>query len=127
MTSRATVTAVGSDVTRFRVGDEVYGRPRDGRVGTFAQRLAVHEDDLAHRPGTISMAEAASVPLVALTAWQALVERANVQPGQKVLIHAGSGVSARTRSSWPSTSGPPWPRRPGRQTCAGSRSSEPTS
>ena len=86
-----TVTAGGSDVTRFTVGDEVYGRPRDGRVGTFAQRLAVHEDDLAHRPGTISTAEAASVPLVALTAWQALVERANVQPGQKVLIHAGSG------------------------------------
>jgi NADPH:quinone reductase-like Zn-dependent oxidoreductase len=86
-----TVIAVGSDVTRFTVGDEVYGRPRDGRVGTFAQRLAVHEDDLAHRPGTISMTEAASVPLVALTAWQALVERANMQPGQKVLIHAGSG------------------------------------
>jgi NADPH:quinone reductase-like Zn-dependent oxidoreductase len=86
-----TVIAVGSDVTRFTVGDEVYGRPRDGRVGTFAQRLAVHEDDLAHRPGTISTTEAASVPLVALTAWQALVERANVQPGQKVLIHAGSG------------------------------------
>jgi NADPH:quinone reductase-like Zn-dependent oxidoreductase len=86
-----TVMAVGSDVTRFTVGDEVYGRPRDGRVGTFAQRLAVREDDLARRPGTISTAEAASVPLVALTAWQALVERANVQPGQKVLIHAGSG------------------------------------
>jgi NADPH:quinone reductase-like Zn-dependent oxidoreductase len=86
-----TVIAVGSDVTRFTVGDEVYGRPRDGRVGTFAQRLAVHEDDLAHRPQSISTAEAASVPLVALTAWQALVERANVQPGQKVLIHAGSG------------------------------------
>jgi NADPH:quinone reductase-like Zn-dependent oxidoreductase len=86
-----TVIAVGSDVTRFTVGDEVYGRPRDGRVGTFAQRLAVDEDDLAHRPRTTSTAEAASVPLVALTAWQALVERAKVQPGQKVLIHAGSG------------------------------------
>lgn len=86
-----TVTAIGAVVTRFTVGEEVYGRPRDGRIGTFAQRLAVHEDDLAHRPRTISMAEAASVPLVALTAWQALIERANVQPGQKVLIHAGSG------------------------------------
>jgi NADPH:quinone reductase-like Zn-dependent oxidoreductase len=85
------VIAIGSDVTRFTVGEEVYGRPRDGRVGTFAQRLAVREDDLARRPGTISTAEAASVPLVALTAWQALVERANVQSGQKVLIHAGSG------------------------------------
>lgn len=86
-----TVMAVGAKATKFSVGDEVYGRPRDGRIGTFAPRLAVHEEDLAHRPMTISMAEAASVPLVALTAWQALVERANVQSGQKVLIHAGSG------------------------------------
>jgi NADPH:quinone reductase-like Zn-dependent oxidoreductase len=73
------------------VGDEVYGRVRDGRIGTFAERIAVHEDDLASKPASLSMAEAASVPLVALTAWQALVERANLQPGQKVLIHAGSG------------------------------------
>ena len=85
------VTRVGSAVTRFSVGDEVYGRPRDGRIGTFAQRIAVHEDDLATKPASLSMAEAASVPLVALTAWQALVERAHLQPGQKVLIHAGSG------------------------------------
>jgi NADPH:quinone reductase-like Zn-dependent oxidoreductase len=85
------VTRVGPAVTRFAVGHEVYGRPRDGRVGTFAQRIAVHEDDLATKPTSLSMAEAASVPLVALTAWQALVERAHVQPGQKVLIHAGSG------------------------------------
>jgi NADPH:quinone reductase-like Zn-dependent oxidoreductase len=85
------VTRVGSAVTRLRVGDEVYGRVRDGRIGTFAERIAVHEDDLASKPASLSMAEAASVPLVALTAWQALVERANLQPGQKVLIHAGSG------------------------------------
>lgn len=86
-----TVAAVGSSVTRFAVGDEVYGRPRDRRIGTFAERLAVDQADLARRPTSISMVEAASAPLVALTAWQALVERANVQPGQKVLIHAGSG------------------------------------
>ena len=73
------------------MGDEVYARPRDGRIGTFAERIAVHEDDLATKPASLSMAEAASVPLVALTAWQALVERAHLQPGQKVLIHAGSG------------------------------------
>jgi len=85
------VTRVGSAVTRLRVGDEVYGRPRDGRIGTFAERIAVHEDDLATKPASLSMAEAASVPLVALTAWQALVERAHLQRGQKVLIHAGSG------------------------------------
>jgi NADPH:quinone reductase-like Zn-dependent oxidoreductase len=85
------VSRVGPRVTRFAVGDEVYGRVRDGRIGTFAERIAVHEDDLASKPATLSMAEAASAPLVALTAWQALVERANLQPGQKVLIHAGSG------------------------------------
>jgi NADPH:quinone reductase-like Zn-dependent oxidoreductase len=78
-------------VSRFAVGDEVYGRPRDGRIGTFAERIAVHEHDLATKPASLSMAEAASVPLVALTAWQALVQRAHLQPGQKVLIHAGSG------------------------------------
>ena len=122
-----TVTAVGSDVTGFTVGEEVYGRPRDGRVGTFARRLAVCEDDLAHRPGTISMAEAASVPLVALTAWQALVERANVQPGQKVLIHAGSGgvgtYAIQLAKHLGATVGRP---RPGRRTCAGSKNWVPT-
>jgi NADPH:quinone reductase-like Zn-dependent oxidoreductase len=85
------VARVGSAATRFSVGDQVYGRPRDGRVGTFAERIAVDEDDLAIKPASLSMADAASVPLVALTAWQALVERANLQPGQKVLIHGGSG------------------------------------
>src|SRR6266516_138616 len=85
------VTRVGSAVTRLRVGDEVYGRVRDGRIGTFAERIAVHEDDLAIKPANLSMAEAASVPLVALTAWQVLVERANLKPGQNVLVHAGSG------------------------------------
>lgn len=85
------VIATGPGVTRVTVGDQVYARPRDGKIGTFAEQLAVHEDDLALKPRTLSMTEAASVPLVALTAWQALVERANVQPGQKVLVHAGSG------------------------------------
>jgi NADPH:quinone reductase-like Zn-dependent oxidoreductase len=85
------VTGVGARVTRFGVGDEVYARPRDGQIGTFAERIAVHEDDLARKPAALSMAEAASVPLVALTAWQALVEKANLQRGQKVLVHAGSG------------------------------------
>jgi len=56
------VTRIGPAVTRFDVGDEVYGRPRDGRIGTFAQRIAVHEDDLAIKPASLSMAEAASVP-----------------------------------------------------------------
>ncbi len=85
------VSRVGSAVTRVSVGDEIYARARDGRIGTFAERIAVHEDDLAIKPASLSMAHAASAPLVALTAWQALVEKANLQRGQKVLVHAGSG------------------------------------
>ncbi|MDF9815840.1 NADP-dependent oxidoreductase [Streptomyces sp. SPB162] len=85
------VLQVGSAVTRFAVGDAVYARPDKDRIGTFAELLAVHQDDLAPKPATLTMAEAASLPLVALTAWQALVERTHVQPGQKVLIHAGAG------------------------------------
>ncbi|MEU5951031.1 NADP-dependent oxidoreductase [Streptomyces sp. NPDC047525] len=86
-----TVVRTGPSVTRFAVGDEVYGRPDKDRIGTFAELLAVHQDDLAPKPAALTMTEAASLPLVALTAWQALVERAHVQPGQKVLIHAGAG------------------------------------
>lgn len=86
-----TVIRVGSKVRAFKPGDEVYARPDQERIGTFAERIAVHEADLALKPESISMEEAGSLPLVALTAWQALVERGNVQPGQKVLIHAGAG------------------------------------
>lgn len=86
-----TVLAVGSDVTRFKVGDEVFCRPRDGRIGTFAEQISVDQSDVALRPTSITVTEAASLPLVALTAWQALVERGQVRPGHKVLIHAGSG------------------------------------
>lgn len=85
------VTQVGARVTRFQVGDAVYGRPDKSRIGTFAEFIAVREQDLAPKPANTTMVEAASLPLVGLTAWQALVERTNVQPGQRVLIHAGSG------------------------------------
>ncbi|GHF70679.1 NADP-dependent oxidoreductase [Streptomyces sp. NRRL_ISP-5395] len=86
-----TVVRVGPAVTRFAVGDEIYARPDKDRIGTFAELIAVHQDDVAIKPAELTMEEAASLPLVALTAWQALVERAQVQPGQKVLIHAGAG------------------------------------
>jgi len=86
-----TVIRTGGKVTGFKPGDQVYARPRDHRVGTFAERIAINEADLALAPATISPVEAASLPLVALTAWQALVVRGNVKPGQKVLIHAGAG------------------------------------
>lgn len=86
-----TVIKVGPGVSRFKVGDEIYARPRDHRVGTFAEFIAIHQDDVALKPSTLTMEDASSIPLVALTAWQALVEVAKVKPGQKVFIQAGSG------------------------------------
>lgn len=86
-----TVIGVGAGVRGFTLGDQVYARPDKDRIGTFAERIAVAEADLALKPTTISIEEAGSLPLVALTAWQALVERGNVRPGQRVLIHAGAG------------------------------------
>jgi NADPH:quinone reductase-like Zn-dependent oxidoreductase len=85
------VVQVGSRVHRFKPGDEVYARLPDGRIGAFAEFSAIKEDDVAIKPKALTMEEAASIPLVGLTAWQALVERARLQQGQKVLIHAGSG------------------------------------
>ena len=85
------VLRVGSRVTRFKPGDEVYARPADHHIGTFAELIAVREEDLALKPKNLTMVEAASIPLVGLTAWQALVERGQLQRGQKVFIQAGSG------------------------------------
>lgn len=85
------VVRVGSKVRKFKLGDDVYARPRDGRIGTFAEFIAMDEADVALKPGNLSMEEAASIPLVGLTAWQALIERANLKRGQKVFIQAGSG------------------------------------
>ena len=85
------VARVGSRVRRFKPGDEVYARPADGRIGAFAEFIAIKEDDVAIKPKALSMEEAASIPLVGLTAWQALIERAGLKKGQKVFIQAGSG------------------------------------
>ena len=85
------VTEVGADVRDFKVGDEVYARPRDLRIGTFAEFIAIDQDDVAPKPDSLTLQEAAAVPLVALAAWQILVDRAHLQPGQKVLVHAGAG------------------------------------
>jgi NADPH:quinone reductase-like Zn-dependent oxidoreductase len=85
------VTQVGLRVRQFKPGDEVYARADDFRIGTFAEFVPVKEASLALKPKCLTMEEAASIPLVALTAWQALVERAQLQKGQKVFIQAGSG------------------------------------
>src|SRR5437667_3724863 len=85
------VVRVGSNVKRFKLGDEVYARPHKDRIGAFAEFISMNEDDVALKPKELTMEEAASIPLVGLTAWQALIERANLKKGQKILIHAGSG------------------------------------
>ena len=85
------VVRVGSGVRRFKPGDEVYARPETDRIGAFAEFISIKEDAVANKPKELTMEEAASIPLVGLTAWQALIERANLKRGQKVLIHAGSG------------------------------------
>lgn len=85
------VVRVGPRVRGLKVGDEVYGRPDASHIGTFAEFVAVTEDSVAIKPRNLSMEEAATIPLVGLTAWQALVERAKVKQGQKVFIQAGSG------------------------------------
>jgi NADPH:quinone reductase-like Zn-dependent oxidoreductase len=85
------VTKVGAGVRDFGVGDEVYARPRDLRIGTFAEYIAIDQDDVALKPASLTLHDAAAVPLVALAAWQILVEKAQLTPGQKVLVHAGAG------------------------------------
>ncbi|MFC4802943.1 NADP-dependent oxidoreductase [Neobacillus sp. GCM10023253] len=85
-----TIIQVGSKVTKFSSGDEVFGRPRKTRIGTFAEMIAVHEDDIALKPANLSFEEAASIPLVGLTTIQAF-EMMGLKAGQKVFIPAGSG------------------------------------
>ncbi|WNZ82023.1 NADP-dependent oxidoreductase [Pseudomonas sp. P108] len=85
------VIAVGAAVKGFKPGDAVYARVPEQRIGTFAERIAVDQNAVALKPANLSMEQAAAIPLVALTAWQALVDIARLQKGQKVLIHAGSG------------------------------------
>ena len=85
------VTAVGERVTRFAVGDEVYGSPSHGRQGTYAEQVAIDEGELAHKPRSIGHVEAASLPLVGLTAWQCLVTVGRVARGDRVFVQAGAG------------------------------------
>jgi NADPH:quinone reductase-like Zn-dependent oxidoreductase len=85
------VVQVGPGVRRFKPGDRVYARPPQDRIGSFAELISMNEDAVAIMPKKLIMEEAASIPLVGSTAWQALIERANLKKGQKVLIHAGAG------------------------------------
>ncbi|MCA0242237.1 MAG: NADP-dependent oxidoreductase [Proteobacteria bacterium] len=85
------VVKTGAAVRSVEVGDEVYAKLDDLRIGAFAAFAPVRESSLAPKPKGLTMTQAASLPLVALTAWQALVERAKLAKGQKIFIQAGSG------------------------------------
>ncbi|WP_377864907.1 NADP-dependent oxidoreductase [Bacillus sp. R86525] len=85
------IVKVGTKVTQFKVDDEIYARPRKNKIGTFAEYIAIHEDDIALKPKNLTFEEAASIPLVGLTSYQALHDIMQLQKGQKILIHAGSG------------------------------------
>ena len=85
------VLKAGSQARKFKVGDEVFARVDDFRIGSFAEYVPVRESSLALNPRGLTMEQAASIPLVGLTAWQALVEKAQLRAGQKVFIQAGSG------------------------------------
>lgn len=85
------VIKTGSKVSRFKVGDEVYSSSGNHHIGTYAEYISIPENEVAIKPKNLSMDEAASIPLVGLTSWQALVETANIKRGQKVFVQAGSG------------------------------------
>lgn len=85
------VVASGSQVTQWQVGDAVYSRPDLARNGTYAEFVAIRAGECARKPRTISHVEAASLPLAGITAWEAMMDTAQVRAGQRVLVHAGSG------------------------------------
>jgi len=85
------VTQTGSKVTKFKKGDRVFSRPGNGRTGSLAEFIAVDENELAPIPNNITFEEAASIPLVGLTSWQALFDIAHMKRGDRVFIQAGAG------------------------------------
>src|SRR5437870_8689447 len=85
------VEELGRGVSQFKIGDEVYSLPDPTRNGAYADYIVVREPELALKPKSLHHPRAAAVPLAALTAWQSLFDTAQLQPGQRVLIHAGSG------------------------------------
>lgn len=85
------VEAVGKNATKFKVGDSVYTRLPEQRIGAFSEYAAVHEDAVAKMPASLDYVEAAAVPLTSLTAYQVLKEKFNAQPGEKIFISGGTG------------------------------------
>lgn len=85
------IEKIGKNVKNFKIGDKVYGKTEQIRTGSFTEFLSIKETYVAKIPRNLTMEESAAIPLVGLTAWQVLVERAEIKKGQKVFIQAGSG------------------------------------
>jgi len=85
------VEELGRGVSRFKIGDEVYGLPDPTRKGAYADFIAARESEFSLKPKSLHHIRAGAVPLAALTAWQSLFDTGQLQPDQRVLIHAGSG------------------------------------
>ena len=102
------VTQVGAEVRNFKVGDEAFARPRDVRVGTFAELIAIDQDDVAPKPTSLTLQEAAAVPLVALARGRSSWSAQMSSPVRRCSSTPAPAAWARPSSSWPSTSAPPW-------------------
>lgn len=85
------VTEIGAQVSRFKVGDEIYSRPDIKRDGAYAEYIVIRESEAAFKPKSLDHVQAAAIPLAALTAWQSLLDAAGLAEGQRVLIHAAAG------------------------------------
>ena len=85
------ITSIGKNVSNWSMGDAVYARPEFSKNGAYADYIVVSQDEIAMKPKTLSWQESAAVPLVTLTAWQALKDIVKVKQGDRVLIQAGSG------------------------------------
>jgi NADPH:quinone reductase-like Zn-dependent oxidoreductase len=85
------IEKMGEEVHTFNIGDEVYSRPAFERNGAYAELIAVRAVEVARKPRSLTHTEAAGIPLAGITAWESLVNTAQIQEGQKVLIHAASG------------------------------------
>ena len=85
------VESIGTGVTKFKKGDEIFGKPDLTRNGAYAEYIVVNESDLALKPKSKDFVHSAAVPVTSLTAWQSLFDVAKLEAGQKILIHAAAG------------------------------------
>ena len=103
------VIKAGKNVRRFKPGDEIFAKPDQDRIGAFAELIAISENDVAKKPHRLDMEQAASVPLVGLTAWQALIEKRSCKPGRRCSSTPVPAALGQSQFNWPSISALPSP------------------